>query len=279
MRTLVIADASRRSWADPASHRPVALTVWEPSGADGPLPLTLLSHGTGGAVAQLAWLAEALAAAGHLVVGVDHHGNTSAEDYLPEGFALPWERPRDLSCALDWALGALPVDPARVTAAGFSLGGYSCAALAGARLDPRAVAAVLRGDAPLPPLPEMPDLLERLAARHDGDALAALAAASAVDVADARVTRVALLAPSIGALVDEESLRRAESPALVLWGDADAEAEPGENARRYVEAMPHAEGWSMGRAVAHYDWIAQEEAGERLRANALPAIVGFLTGR
>ncbi|MFV0285066.1 MAG: alpha/beta hydrolase family protein, partial [Demequina sp.] len=268
MRTLVIEDRSRRSWADPVSARPLRLTVWEPTNGEGAAPLTLLSHGTGGQVAQLGWLAQALVAAGYAVVGVDHHGNTSAEPYLPEGFACPWERPRDVSLALDWALASLEVDVTRVSVAGFSLGGYTAAALAGARLDPGVVEAVLSGEAPLPPLPEMPDLLARLASRHDGDALAALVAASAADVADARVSRAVMLAPSIGALVDDASLGEIRMPALVLWGDADAEAEPGENARRYLASMPHAEGWSMGRAVAHYDWIAEGEAGDNLRRNA-----------
>jgi predicted dienelactone hydrolase len=52
----------------------------------------LLSHGPGGAASDLGWLAETLARAGYAVAGVDHHGNTSTEPYVAEGFAFIWEQ-------------------------------------------------------------------------------------------------------------------------------------------------------------------------------------------
>ena len=61
-----------------------------------PLPVVLLSHGTGGTAASLGWLAVRLAAQGFAVIGVDHHGNTASEPYLAESFLCWWERPRDL---------------------------------------------------------------------------------------------------------------------------------------------------------------------------------------
>lgn len=104
------ADSARTDW-DGRAPRPIVATVWYPAAPgsqeaawgtgiflfgrsardaafvdDSRRPLVVLSHGTGGSAAQLAWLAEALAA---------------------EGF---------------------------VVAAGFSLGGYTVLALAGARL-------------------------------------------------------------------------------------------------------------------------------------------------
>ena len=42
-------------------------------------PVVLLSHGTGGTAASLGWLARRLAAAGWVVLGIDHHGNTASE--------------------------------------------------------------------------------------------------------------------------------------------------------------------------------------------------------
>ena len=68
-------------------------------------PLVLLSHGTGGSAAMLAWLGEALARAGYMVAGINHHGNTATEDLpTPEGFMLWWERAVDLSRVLDRVL-------------------------------------------------------------------------------------------------------------------------------------------------------------------------------
>jgi predicted dienelactone hydrolase len=117
--TLFYEDAERTRWAGDGP-RPLRTTVWYPAerpatetewtvgvfragrtavdaeigGPMGPLPLVVLSHGTGGAAAQLSWLAEHLAAHGYLVAAVNHHGNTAAEAaYLSHGFALWWERP------------------------------------------------------------------------------------------------------------------------------------------------------------------------------------------
>src|SRR3954453_22989575 len=105
------------AWADDA--RPAA----------GPFPLIALSHGTGGSAQIMAWLARALASCGYVVVAVNHPGNNALEDYTPEGFLVWWERARDLTTAIDMLLRdtefARIIDPSRIGAAGFSLGGYT----------------------------------------------------------------------------------------------------------------------------------------------------------
>lgn len=63
------------------------------------------------------------------MIGVDHHGNTALEPYRAESFLCWWERPRDLTLALDH-LGetgpfARRLDLDHVGAAGFSLGGHT----------------------------------------------------------------------------------------------------------------------------------------------------------
>ncbi|MCA1439913.1 alpha/beta hydrolase [Ensifer sp. IC4062] len=98
-------------------------------------PVVVLSHGTGGTAAGLAWLAQRLARNGFFVIGVDHHGNTATEAYRAEGFLCWWERARDLTVLLDHhATGpfARRIDLGRVYAAGFSLGGYTVLSLLGA---------------------------------------------------------------------------------------------------------------------------------------------------
>jgi hypothetical protein len=97
-------DGARRSWSGTDS-RPMATAIWYPapigtqetewrvsifkagwSAQGAPLassrrkfPLVVLSHGTGGGAATLAWLAETLASNGYIVAAVNHHGNTAAE--------------------------------------------------------------------------------------------------------------------------------------------------------------------------------------------------------
>jgi predicted dienelactone hydrolase len=51
-----------------------------------PLPLIVLSHGTGGSAMQMAWLGTALARAGFIVAAVDHPGNNSRRGVYGGGF-------------------------------------------------------------------------------------------------------------------------------------------------------------------------------------------------
>jgi hypothetical protein len=151
-QVIELEDERRRSWAGDGA-RPVRVHVWRPATAlEQPAPLVAISHGTGGAATQMAWLAEALSEAGFTALAVDHHGNNSVDGYLPQGFAFWWERAVDLSFALDAVTAGEPAGA--VGAAGFSLGGYTAAALAGARVAPDRFAALASGTARLPSPPE-----------------------------------------------------------------------------------------------------------------------------
>jgi predicted dienelactone hydrolase len=92
-------------------------------------PLIVISHGTGGSALSMAWLGEALAKQGYIAAAVNHPGNNATEPFTVEGFALPWERARDLSQVITGMLSdsefGSRIDPNRIGAAGFSLGGYT----------------------------------------------------------------------------------------------------------------------------------------------------------
>ena len=101
-------------------------------------PLVVLSHGYRGSWRNLNWLAGVLAENGYIVAAPDHPGTTTF-DTAPDQAARLWERPHDLSRVID-ALIADPdlagrVDEWRIAAIGHSLGGWTVAALAGARFD------------------------------------------------------------------------------------------------------------------------------------------------
>src|SRR4051812_4848761 len=145
---------------DSIRNRPVMTEVWYPTsdtlkGSDkafspfirsytvrngklpqGRLPLIIISHGTGGGRLTLEWLAQALVQNGFIVAAVDHWGNTY-DNKIPIEFLKPWERPQDISFAITSLLRdtafKTAIDEQRIGAAGFSYGGYTVVALAGAQ--------------------------------------------------------------------------------------------------------------------------------------------------
>ncbi|MCC1480761.1 alpha/beta hydrolase family protein [Roseibaca sp. Y0-43] len=104
--------------------------------AEGRNPLVLLSHGLGGHYRSLGWLATGLAKAGALVLAVNHP-ESSFGDFDMQAGLRHWTRAQDLRLALDHLLadpvfGPL-VDPERISAVGFSYGGWTALGLGGLR--------------------------------------------------------------------------------------------------------------------------------------------------
>lgn len=149
---------------DTQDHRPLELAVWYPTAstatpeliADNPAfvgvlavrnapvaagahPLVVISHGYRGNWSNQAWLATALAHKGYIVAAVNHPGTTT-HDRSPQAAAQLWQRPADLSRAID-AVQAQPkrfgeVATGRVAVVGHSLGGWTALEIGGARFDP-----------------------------------------------------------------------------------------------------------------------------------------------
>ncbi|KRV50395.1 hypothetical protein AQ490_14965 [Wenjunlia vitaminophila] len=210
------------------------------------------------------WLVRPLHEAGFRVVALDHHGNNHVDGYEPEGFLHVWDRPRDVTLALDALAREELLGPVGV--AGFSLGGYTAAALAGARVDPQIVWAVLTGAVRLPEIPEFPGALEALRRKHplDESSRRALDAAAA-DLSDSRVRAVFQVAPGAGGLVTPESLAAVKVPVGIRWGGADTVNPYEVDTRPYLEHVPTASGRSAGPDVRHDDFFAPEPADPAVR--------------
>lgn len=103
---------------------------------DGTYPVVVLSHGSGGNAPNLAWIAASLADQGMIVVAANHPGTTSG-DSSPDRTLKTWLRPADQSALIDMVVAGLPnnirADTSRIASVGFSLGGYTALATAGAR--------------------------------------------------------------------------------------------------------------------------------------------------
>lgn len=292
-------DETRRDWDD-RGPRPLHVMLWYPAADDAPaqrrddlpfelapvargatprlapgahLPLVLLSHGTGGSAVSMGWLAEALAARGYLVAALNHHGNTGAEgSYRLAGFLAWWERPRDVSAAIDRLLAdpqwGPRIDAARIGIAGFSLGGYTALASVGARLDPERLAnwrdrcrAARPGECPLPP--EIADRhgpadVERLL---DDDARMRAGWRSADgDLRDTRIRAALAIAPGLGNLLDRGSLRGIVVPLHLIGAAADDQTPVAANAGMVQAQVPGAT-LDVIRGAVHYSFLARCRPG------------------
>lgn len=225
-------------------------------------PLVLLSHGTGGSVQGMGWLARLLAEQGFIVLGVNHHGNTSKEPYLAEGFMTGWERTADLSAILDQA-DDLPVicgrvDHDRVFACGFSFGGSTVIGLVGAITNQLQFVRWLEsggmpGDGPRE-FPNLGDEFPRLMGeskvfrnsmkRHSRSYL------------DKRVKAVVALAPGPPVRgYTAKSLKKISVPIKIMTGEADEEA-PFESCSVWLNQHNSTfELISLGKDVGHYTLV------------------------
>ncbi|WP_104401890.1 alpha/beta hydrolase family protein [Vibrio penaeicida] len=101
-------------------------------------PLVMLSHGYRGSWRNLNWLAEYLVDSGYIVAAPDHPGTTTFNP-SQEQAAMWWERPRDISRAIDWMLTDSEfhsvVDRKNIAAIGHSMGGWTVINLAGGKTD------------------------------------------------------------------------------------------------------------------------------------------------
>lgn len=239
-------------------------------------PLIMLSHGTGGTVQSMAWFATALATRGYIVAGVNHPGNTAMAPYTVQGFTLWWLRAKDISVALDDLLADAEfgprIDPQRIAAAGFSLGGYTVIELAGgitsrAKFDDvcRALADQTSCKAP----PEFSDLVPeaQTLAATDPDFARALRGDGA-SYRDPRMRAIFAMAPSLGPAVTADSLGKIKIPTVIVAGEADSVVPVDANAKYYAGKIPHAELTILPGGVGHYTFLDVCTAEGR---SALPA--------
>ncbi|QVW21764.1 alpha/beta fold hydrolase [Pseudomonas hormoni] len=231
---------------DPQNDRPLEMVVWYPAATtatpqlfgDNPVfvgvlavpnapptagehPLVVLSHGFGGNWIHQTWLASALAQKGYIVAAVNHPGTTS-RDRSPQAAAQLWQRPADLSRAID-AVTAQPqqfgaVAKHRIAAVGHSLGGWTVLEIAGARFDPDR----FTKDCNAHPKLASCTAYKQINPAGTPESKARLAA----DLSDKRVTAVVSLDLGLSRGMTDESLAALPVPILVIAAGVPSEELP-----------------------------------------------------
>lgn len=220
-------------------------------------PLVIMSHGSGGDRYNISWLAEIFASNGYIVVAMDHYGNTW-NNKIPELYAKPWERPRDISFVLDKILSESPfkdrVDTHRIGFTGYSLGGATGMWIAGARAFNLSIDMVrsysaqeLGGIVP-------PELMNQI------DYTPATASYK-----DPRISAAMVMAPALGWLFAESSLEQIDIPILIVAPEKDAIVPTEKNAMRFAKVASKVSLHILSGDATHYVFLNQASVmGKRI---------------
>jgi predicted dienelactone hydrolase len=269
MVTKTVTDPARPNWKD-TGPRTVTTVIWYPTNSaardtmigpfvklpvvlDAPVakrstkyPLVLLSHGAGGTALQLIAWAHYLASRGYIVAAVNHKGDAT-EEPLEGPFSLAdrqmWHRPQDLTAVLNQLLKdpafRVYIDTSKIAVGGFSLGGYTALAIAGARLSLDQLSAVSSIDS-LPP--DIRHSIEQYATLLKGDSLLQRSLRHSGDsYKDIRIKGAFALAPAIGEGFKKEGFSTVNIPVYIVVGEKDLIAPKETNAQLYAKGIKGAQ--------------------------------------
>lgn len=255
-----------------------------PIAEEGPFPVVVHSHGSGGEAALAYPAAEIFASRGWVVVSISHKGNTTLDalgDPLDIPMYIPIYRMLDVRHTLDAAENGFEweqefneqIDAENVFMYGHSLGGYTSMAIAGASfLRDGAKDMVCEGAG------ESCEDDDILCGAPNPEACAFLDHPEIVELTestfrDPRVRAIGLQAPGAVGMIDPSTV---ETPALMMTGDQDAWLPLQREAQPIWQALHHPEDlWLRFDDAGHLSFITvceENVIGAKMINNFMPAI-------
>lgn len=224
------------------------------------LPLIMLSHGSGGSRMSLEWLAQFLARTGYMVAAADHWGNTF-DNKIGIEFIKPWERPLDMSFVLSELLKSERFGKAilkeKIGALGFSFGGYTVLALAGAVLDYPELLRFYRTpegrkEVDLPEFPDLPNLIANPPAAYRKQI------AEIPNLKDTRFKAFFAISPGTArGFVNKEQFKTVRDPVFLVGAASDSITPVEFYARHYHKLIPHSQYYEFPGRTGHYVMLAE----------------------
>jgi predicted dienelactone hydrolase len=218
---------------------------------DKSFPLIIISHGTGGNRFSLAWLAIELAKSGFIVMAPDHWGNTF-DNKIPEYFVRYWDRPIDISFLLTSVLADksinLTIDKERIGLMGFSFGGYTTLAIAGADVNCKLIkenakTKVGKKEFTVPELGDLRNLIYEL----NCDEIPAT-------FKDDRFKVFVAMAPALG-LGMPDKIQEIKEPVLIIGANNDQTTPIKTNALKYHRIIPESKFSLLEGKTGHYIFL------------------------
>jgi len=219
-------------------------------------PLIMISHGTGGGRLTMEWLADILVKQGFIVAAVDHWGNTY-DNKIAIDFVTPWQRAQDISFVLTQLLNNPEldkiIDRQRIGAAGFSIGGFTVIALAGAKLDLNAINKFTDTPEGLKEItiPEFPNLVNTLDEKEIEASFK-----NSPPLKDKRIKAVFTICPAVGqGFTKQNQFKDVDIPMFIVGAQSDSIAPVKTNAAHYHKLMPKSKLFIVPGKTAHYVFL------------------------
>lgn len=254
-----------------ATGRTSTINVWFPQGncadrrekplclADGAVTdrVVIFSPGSMGSAAEYTWIGEKLAAAGFVVVGINHFGESPVygqDSVNPRSVALIWQRPQDISALLD-KLAANNIFQrtlrwSNVVAIGHSAGGQTVAMLAGATFDLQRLIDYCNS------VQSKGDLSCNYGRNRDSEsAPEAFQQQFGASQQDARVRMIVMLDPALGSAVQAPSLRNIKIPTLVIGATNNDFIPWSQHGLRYATEIPNARTHLLTGQEGHFVFL------------------------
>lgn len=251
-----------KTYLDTTRGRILVTEIWYPKVANSQKsPLVIFSHGTGGNRLACQWFCEGLAAKGFIVAAVDHYGNTFTNP-IPKEFVAIWERPQDISFVLTKLLNdnevADKINQQKIYAAGFSIGGYTSLALAGAKLNWDNIIKFIHTPQGLREvnIPEMPGMIKMFEQDSITNSFK-----KCPPLIDKRIKAVFAMAPAAGqGFSSKRQFKDIAVPVFIVGVAADSIAPIKTNASHYKKLLPKAEWYLVEGKAGHYVFLNEGTA-------------------